>query len=83
MLFEEKTTPTMVTLGLSLLNENITRLVSKTLIPSNCTNTKSSTESKIILVIIKIVGVVGAALVFANIFLWVYEHRERKKGNYN
>lgn len=69
----------MVTHGLSLLNENITMLVSKTLIPSNCTRTKSSTESKTILVIIKIVGVVGAALVLANSFLWVYEHKERKK----
>lgn len=53
-------------------------LVSKTLIPSKCTSTKSSTESKIILVMIKIVSIVGSTLVFANIFLWVYEHKERK-----
>lgn len=58
----------MVTYELSLLNENITRLVSKTLIPSNCTSNKSTTKSKTILVIIKIVGVLGEALVFANIF---------------
>lgn len=79
MFFEEKMILIMVIFGLSLLNENIIRLVLKIFILLNCINMKLLIESKIIFVMIKIVGVVGVVLVFVNIFLWVYEYREWKK----
>lgn len=68
-----------VTRGFDILNENGTSLIPKTVVSSFCTRTKSSTSNKIILVLIKITGGVGATLVFVNIFLCVHDHCKRKR----
>lgn len=70
----------MITRESSVPIEKSTTLIPKTtIISSYCTSAESSTENSITLVLIEITGATGAILVFANIFLYIFDHRERKK----
>lgn len=70
----------MITHESSVPTEKSTTLIPKTtIISSYCTSAKSSTENRITIVLIQITGATGAILVFANLFLYIFDHRERKK----